>query len=124
MSEYKKQRCGMKEDCEKLSIDFNLISSAIAAKDAEILDLKNSMAKLPHIKIGELLVFHSVLQPDEKTLADEIMRIHEQNIALKSELAEKDSVLEWIRKDIMHDRKQDVIVTKITEVMAKYKKEK
>lgn len=43
---------------------------------------------------------------------------------LKAELADKDAALEWIKKDIMFDRSEDVIVTKINEVLQKYKGKK
>ena len=41
--DFDKQRCGMKQDCQKLSADFKLISSALSEKESEIEQLKSKL---------------------------------------------------------------------------------
>ena len=52
----------------------------------EIADLKATLARVNQTKIGEFIVYHPVLQPDEKTMVDLYVGMEKEIAELKRKL--------------------------------------
>jgi len=53
----------------------------------EIADLKATLARVNQTKIGEFIVYHPVLQPDEKTMVDLYVGMEKKIAELKRKIS-------------------------------------
>jgi hypothetical protein len=57
------QRCGMKDDCRKLSIDFKLVSFCLAQQSSEAAILRKENAELKIIIEKQKTEYNEILEP-------------------------------------------------------------